>query len=195
MGHLEHSSHNEEGTVTTQNLEYLVVAVAILAWIIYRQLTWQVVNVSRLWTMPAILAVIGVFMLLQTKSASSVTPVALAILGGELLLTLAIGTVMGFLARYRTRPQRATDVRGGRNSARAFDPSVTVTESRTGGVGAALWIVLIAVRIGIEIVVAKYFPSAFLASTGTVLLILAANRAARAFVIGYRVEHGALAAG
>jgi hypothetical protein len=180
--------------VSTQNLEYLIVVVAILAWIIYRQLTWQVVNVSRLWRMPAILAVIGVVILLQTKSVASVTPLALAILGGELLLTLAIGTAMGFLARFRSRPQRATDVRGGRNSVGVVDPTVTVIESRTGGVGAALWIVLIAVRVGLEFVVARYFPSAFRASTGTILLVLAANRAARAFVIGYRLEHGAIAA-
>jgi hypothetical protein len=72
------------------------------------------------------------------------------------------------------------------------DPSVTVTESRTGGLGAALWVILIAARIGIELLTAHYFPSALLASTGTILLVVAANRAARALVVAIRMERRGL---
>jgi hypothetical protein len=170
----------------------IIIALAVLCWIIYRQLTWQLVNPSRLWRMPIIIAIIGVVMLGQTKSLTAVKPVDLLILVGELALSLGLGAVMGALARFRTRAQRASDVRQRGGQSVDFDPSVTVTESRTGALGAALWIVLIALRVGIELLTAHYFPSALLASTGTILLVVAANRAARALVIGMKMERRGL---
>ena len=122
-------------------------------------------------------------MLAQTKSLTDVKPIDLLILAGELVLALGVGAVMGTLAKFRTRAQRASDIRQRSGAPVDFDPAVTVTESRTGGLGAALWIVLIAVRVGIELLTAHYFPSALLASTGTILLVIAANRAARALVV------------
>ena len=170
----------------------IIIALAVLCWIIYRQLTWQLVNPSRLWRMPIIIAIIGVVMLAQTKSLTAVKPVDLLILVGELVLALGLGAVMGTLARFRTRAQRANDVRQRGGQSVDFDPSVTVTESRTGALGAALWIVLIALRVGIELLTAHYFPSALLASTGSILLVVAANRAARALVVGMKMERGSL---
>jgi hypothetical protein len=170
----------------------IIIALAVLCWIIYRQLTWQLVNPSRLWRMPIIIAIIGVAMLTQTNSLTAVKPVDLLILVGELVLALGLGAAMGTLARFRTRAQRASDVRQRGGVPTDFDPSVTVTESRTGGLGAALWIVLIALRVGIELLTTHYFPSALLASTGTILLVVAANRAARALVISVRMERKSL---
>ncbi|HMH57643.1 MAG TPA: hypothetical protein VK537_00540 [Galbitalea sp.] len=174
------------------NVTDIIIALAVLCWIIYRQLTWQLVNPSRLWRMPIIIAIIGVVMLAQTKSLTAVKPVDLLILVGELVLALGLGAAMGMLAKFRTRTQRASDVRQRSGVPVDFDPSVTVTESRTGGLGAALWIVLIALRVGIELLTAHYFPSALLASTGTILLVVAANRAARALVVGMRMERRGL---
>jgi hypothetical protein len=142
--------------------------------------------------MPAIIAIIGVIMLAQTKSLTDVKPVDLLILAGELVLALGLGAIMGTLARFRTRGQRASDIRQRSGVPVDFDPSVTVTESRTGALGAALWVVLIAVRVGIELLTAHYFPSALLASTGTILLVVAANRAARALVVTLRMERRGL---
>jgi hypothetical protein len=170
----------------------IIVALAVLCWIIYRQFTWQLVSPSRLWRMPAVIAIIGVIMLAQTKSLTVVKPIDLLILVGELVLALGLGAVMGTLAKFRTRGQRASDIRQRSGVPVDFDPSVTVTESRTGGLGAALWVILIAVRIGIELLTAHYFPSALLASTGTILLVIAANRAARALVVTLRMEHRGL---
>jgi hypothetical protein len=94
------------------------------------------------------------------------------------------------MATFRTRPQRASDVTS-RQGVGVVDPTASVTESRTGGWGAALWIVLIVIRIGIELVVSHYFNSPLLESTGTILFVVAANRAARAFVVANRMErHG-----
>jgi hypothetical protein len=134
-------------------------------------------------------------MLSQTKSLTSVRPLDLVILAGELVISIVLGAVMGSLARFRSRPQTANDVRGRRGEPmQQHDPSVTVVESRTGALGAALWIVLIALRVGIEFAVAHYYPSALLASTGTILLVVAANRAARAFVVLNRMERKPLVA-
>jgi hypothetical protein len=170
----------------------ILIALAVLCWIIYRQFTWQLVNPSRLWRMPIIIAIVGLAMLAQTKSITDVSPVDLLILAGELALSLGLGAFMGTLAKFRTRAQRASDIRQRRGVPVDFDPSITVTESRTGGLGAALWIVLIVVRIGIELLTAHYFPSALLASTGTILLVIAANRAARALVVSTRMERRGL---
>jgi hypothetical protein len=170
----------------------IIVALAVLCWIIYRQFTWQLVNPSRLWRMPVVIAIIGVIMLAQTKSLTAVKPIDLLILAGELVLALGLGAIMGTLAKFRTRGQRASDIRQRSGVPVEFDPSVTVTESRTGGLGAALWVVLIAVRVGIELLTAHYFPSALLASTGTILLVIAANRAARALVVTLRMERRGL---
>jgi hypothetical protein len=170
----------------------ILLAVAVVCWIVYRQFTWQLASPSRLWRMPAIIAIVGVVMLAQTKSISNVKPVDLLILVGELVIALGLGAIMGTLAKFRTRAQRASDVRQRSGEPVEFDPNVTVTETRTGGLGAALWVVLIAVRVGIELLTAHYFPSALLASTGTILLVVAANRAARALVITVRMERRGL---
>jgi hypothetical protein len=170
----------------------ILIAVAVLCWIIHRQLTWQLASPSRLWRMPAIVAIVGLVMLAQTKSLAAVKPIDLLILVGELVLALGIGVFMGSLAKFRTRPQRASDVRQRSAAPVEFDPSVTVTETRTGALGSALWIVMIAIRVGIELLTVHYFPSALLASTGTILLVIAANRAARALVVTVRMERRGL---
>jgi hypothetical protein len=165
----------------------------VLGWVIYRQLTWQVVSISRLWRMPVVLGIVGVVMLAETKSLNSIQPIDLVILLGELVLSLGIGVAMGRMATFRTRYQTASDV--DTRKGEVHDPNTTVTESRTGGWGAALWVVLIIVRVGIELAVSHYLHSALLSSTGTIVLVIAANRLARAFIIGYRLErHTAVAA-
>jgi hypothetical protein len=180
--------------MTTSNIADILIAAAVVCWIIYRQFTWQLVSASRLWRMPAVVAIIGVIMISQTKSLTLVRPLDLLILAGELVISIALGAVMGSLARFRSRPQTASDVQNRRGVPTQHDPSVTVVESRTGALGAALWIVLIAIRVGIELAVAHYDPSALLASTGTILLVVAANRAARAFVVLNRMERTSLVA-
>ena len=172
----------------------ILIALAVVCWIIYRQFTWQLASPSRLWRMPAIIVVVGVVMLAQTKSLTNIKPIDLLIFAGELVVSLGLGAIMGSLARFRSRPQRESDVRQRGGMPGVFDPSVTVTETRTGGLGAALWVVLIAMRVGIELLTTHYFPSALLASTGTILLVVAANRAARALVVTMRMERRGLVA-
>jgi hypothetical protein len=179
-------------TMTVSNITDILIAIAVLGWVIYRQLTWQVVRLSRLWRMPVILGIAGVVMLAQTKSLTAIQPLDLVILGGELAISLVLGAAMGRMAAFRTRAQQPADV--DRRSGEIHDPTRTVIESRTGGWGAALWIVLIVVRVGIELIVNHYYKSALLESTGTILLVIAANRVARAFVVANRMERKGLVA-
>jgi len=182
--------------MNVQNLIYGILALAVVGWIIYRQLTWQAVTPSRMWRMPIILAVIGIFELSQVKGATSVSGTDLGILGGELVLALGVGAAMGALAHFRTRPQRESDVASGRPDGQSekWDPTRTIVESRTGGWGAALWIVMIAVRVGIEFGARSLDNSALVASTGVILLVIAANRIARIAIISYRMDRKQLVA-
>jgi hypothetical protein len=140
--------------------------------------------------MPVVLGIVGVVMLAQTKSLTAIAPLDLVILGGELVISLVLGAAMGRMANFRTRAQRPADV--DRRNGESHDPTRTVTESRTGGWGAGLWIILIVIRVGIELLVSHYYKSALLESTGTILLVIAANRVARAFVVANRMERKGL---
>jgi hypothetical protein len=182
----------KERTMTTSNVADILIALALVAWIMYRQFTWQLVSLAKLWKMPVIVAAVGIIMLAQSKSLTAITPIDIGILAVELIISLGLGAAMGSMARFRTRPQTAADVSSRRNPSAAFNPAVTVIESRTGALGAALWLVLIAIRIGIEIAVNHYFHSAFLSSTGTILLVVAGNRVARALVVAGRMERRGL---
>jgi hypothetical protein len=182
--------------MNVENITTAVVAILLIGWVIYRQLTWRLVAPGRMWRMPLILAVIGLVELSQIKGAQKVSGTDLAILGGELALALGVGAIMGVLAQFRTRPQRESDVASGRPAGEtaAWDPTRTIVESRTGGWGAALWIVMIAVRIGIEFGARSLDNSALIASTGIILLVIAANRLARVAVILYRLDRKKLVA-
>lgn len=191
--------NKEKGKYEHMNLENLgtaVIGLAVIAWVIYRQLTWQVVVPGRMWRMPLILAAIGIFELAQIKGSTHVTGTDLAILGGELVLALGVGALMGTLAKFRTRPQQESDVASGRpdGESASWDPRRTVVESRTGGWGAALWIVMIAVRVGIEFGAQSIDNSALIASTGIILIVIAANRLARIAVLLYRMDRRHLVA-
>jgi hypothetical protein len=182
--------------MNVENLVTAVIALAVVGWVIYRQLTWQVVNPARMWRMPLVLAVIGVIELAQVKGGTTVSGTDFAILGGEMVIALGVGAAMGALAQFRTRAQQERDVASGRPSGEsaAWDPTRTVVESRTGGWGAALWIIMIAVRVGIEFGARSIDNSALIASTGVILLVIAVNRVARVAIILYRMDRRHLAA-
>lgn len=176
------------------NIAYAVLALGVIVWIVYRQMTWQLVTPSRMWRMPIILAVIGVIELSQVKGVTTISGLDLAILGGELVIALGVGAAMGALAHFRTRPQRATDVssRRGDGAPGDWSPTNSVVESRTGVLGAVLWIVMIAVRVGIEFGARSVDSSALISSVGVIMLVIAANRIARVLVLAYRMDHKAL---
>ncbi len=159
--------------MSVQLLANILIGIALVAFLGYRQATWQYLDPTRIWRTPLVMAVVGVVVLTQTRSTITTTDVVF--LAIEALVTIGVGLTMGSITRFRTV---GTPDRKGRT-----------IQSRTGALGAVLWIVLIAVRIGLD-VLGGHLGAHLLTSTGTILLVLALNRAARALVIDGRIPRG-----
>jgi len=159
--------------MSVQLVVNILIGIALVVFLGYRQTTWQYLDPTRIWRTPLVMAIVGVVVLAQTKAAVTTTDVVF--LGIEALITIGVGLTMGSITRFRTV---GTPDRKGRT-----------IQSRTGWLGAALWIVLIAVRIGLD-VLGGHLGAHLLTSTGTILLVLALNRAARALVIDQRIPSG-----
>ncbi|MFP3466318.1 hypothetical protein [Leifsonia sp. SIMBA_070] len=170
--------------MSIQTLANAVLIVLLIGWVGYRQLTWRPVVVSRMWRFPAILAVVGVVLIGQQTKPAQVTPLDLAVIAGELLLSLAIGAWMGAIAHFRRLPE---PIAAGRRPG-----EVAVYESQTGVLGLVLWVVVVAVRIGVD-VLATQAGAHLVAATGVILLVFAANRIARTAVFAARLDRHAAA--
>ncbi|MFC4242456.1 hypothetical protein ACFOYW_03645 [Gryllotalpicola reticulitermitis] len=176
----------------TSNTQYLfdaVIGIALIAWICYRQMTWRVVDPARMWRGPIIFAIIGAGILFTGSKNMTFTPLDIALLAIELVIALGAGAGMGAIAHFRRlSTQRAAAFEANRRPSRNGSPLAPVEyESRTSWVGVALWIIMIAVRVGLEIF-GSHLGDAVGASTGVILLVLAANRVARTGVLAWRLE-------
>jgi len=169
--------------MTTQTLLDIVIGIALLCWIGYRQLTWTAVAPERMWRMPAILAIIGVVTLFQSGAGDRISAGDLGVLAIETVIALGLGAVMGLMAHFRPISDRTLAAFHAKDRGRSL--TVPTLETRTGWWGMALWLVLIGVRIGGE-VYAHATHSTFLMSTGVILLTVALNRACRILVITQR---------
>jgi hypothetical protein len=148
----------------------VLLALVILAVVAYRQTTWRPAVPGALLRAPLIMGVVGVFLLVQQHIL--LTGLDVAVLVVELVVSLGVGAWMGAIAHFRRLPSTA---------------GASAYETRTGWWGLALWLVVIAVRIGID-VVATGLGAHAATTTGVILLLLAANRAARAGMIGLRLD-------
>ena len=111
-----------------------------------------------------VVGAIGVRQRLSGKQHPAVTTTDLGLLAIELVLSLGVGALMGRLAVFRADPADRA-----------------VLQARTGWAGVSLWIVLIAVRIGLDLT-AHALGASFVASTGVVLILLAVTRGTSALV-------------
>jgi len=159
--------------MSVQLVANILIGVALVVFLGYRQATWQYLDPTRIWRTPLVMAIVGVVILAQTKATVTTTDVVF--LGIEALITVGVGLTMGRITRFRTV---ATPDSKGRT-----------IQSRTGWLGAALWLVLLLVRVGLD-VLGGHLGAHLLTSTGTILLVLALNRAARALVIDQRIPRG-----
>ncbi|WP_223691884.1 hypothetical protein [Leifsonia poae] len=171
--------------MTLQTIGNALLILVLIGWIGVRQMTWRPVSISRMWRMPAIMGIVGVVLLVQTVKPTTLTPLDLSVLVVELMISLGIGAWMGAIAHFRRLPQPLVLEK---------DRGIATYESRTGAWGLVLWVLVIVVRVGID-VVAGMAGSHLASSTGIILLMLAANRAARTLVFASRLErHAAVAA-
>ncbi|WP_191093754.1 DUF1453 family protein [Nocardia colli] len=153
--------------MTSNNLLTAVLAIAILGWIIYRQNQWRPFDPARMWRGPLVLGIVGVLLFTSADNAPALHTVDIALLVFEGVLGLAVGALMGVLSKFaRTDGQLMV---------------------RTGAFASALWVVLIAVRIGIDVVAVNIGAQAAV-SAGAIIVLLAVNRLGRMLVISARAE-------
>ena len=182
-------------TLTIANIAEAILGVLLVVYVIWRQMNWTAVDIARMWRMPLLFGLIGLVTLVSTGSQLTVTAVDLGLLAIEGAVAIVTGALMGFIAVFRPIGEkslvawRARAARRGRDA--GPEPEV---ESRTGWVGVVLWVVLIAVRVGLGFW-GHSMGSAIAESSGVILLVLAVNRIARTFVFSMRHDrHRALAA-
>jgi len=160
--------------MNTSYLADLAIGLAVIAYLCTRQLSWRVVDPARMWKMPLVLGVAGVLSL--ARQHVTIRPIDLMILIVSGAAALASGTVMGRIAKFRPS---------------AADPRLM--ESRTGWLGIAVWFALILVRVVLD-VIGHQMGSELALSVGSILLVLAINRAANALVLTARQPRAAFAA-
>ncbi|HEV7186194.1 MAG TPA: hypothetical protein VGN33_17010 [Leifsonia sp.] len=161
-----------------QTIGNVLLILVLIGWIGYRQMAWLPVSISRMWRLPALMGLVGAILLMQTVKPTTLTTLDVSVLAVELVISLAIGAWMGAIAQFRALPE-PIDL--------GQDRGLAHYESRTGAWGLALWVLVIAVRAGIDII-AGMAGSHLAASTGVILLMLAANRAARTVVFASRLD-------
>ncbi|CAM5376431.1 hypothetical protein [Leifsonia shinshuensis] len=172
--------------MNVQTLTNAILIVVLIGWVGYRQMVWRPVSIAQMWRFPAIMSLVGVVLIVQQVKPSSLTPLDLAVVAGELVLSLAVGAWMGAIAHFRPLE---SPVRLGRDN--RYTASY---ESRTGVLGIVLWVLVIGVRVGVD-VLASMAGSHLATATGVIFLVFAANRAARTAVFAARLDrHAALAA-
>lgn len=164
--------------MSLQMLGNALLALALIGWIGYRQTTWRPIALSTMWRTPLIMGVIGIALLARTTSPAALTSLDLGVLVCELIISLGIGAWMGRLAHFRPLATPRPLGRDGK--------TLATFESRTGAWGLVLWFVVLGVRVGID-ALASMGGSHVATSTGVILLMLAANRAARTFIFAQRI--------
>jgi len=149
-------------------------ALGVIALIVQRQLRWTRFDATRALRTPLVLAVIAAAEVALTWSTVRITATDVALVAAEVAVAAGVGAAMGAMTVFRPA-QGAIDG----------------WETRTGALGAALWLVLIGLRVGVGYLGPQIGASAA-ASTGVLLLVLAAARGATALVVRSRAPQGAL---
>ena len=146
------------------SLATVVLALGAVALIVSRQLRWRAFDPAKALRIPAVLGGLGALQLATTSGGARLSPLDALLLAAGLAVSLGVGAAMGRLTAFRT------------------DPAVPGRlQSRTGALGASLWLVLIAGRIGLDLA-AGAAGSALLTSSGTILVLIAVSRATAALI-------------
>jgi len=162
-----------------QTIGNAILIVLVIGWIGYRQTTWRPGAVGRMYRLALVLALVGAGGPRAPAGGTPGAAGAAAPLAG--VISLGVGAWMGAIARFR--PLDPPVPAGSSDQVARF-------ASRTGWWGLALWLVVIAVRVGID-VLATGLGAHAATSTGVILLLIAANRAARTAVFAVRLERRA----
>ncbi|AMM19720.1 hypothetical protein AX769_05630 [Frondihabitans sp. PAMC 28766] len=162
--------------MSIQLIENVVIGLALVAYLVYRQLRWTGIDRGSIWRLPIVLGIIGVINLSSMSKGTVVGAPDIAFIGIELVIAVVIGLMMGKLTTFRTAARP--------------DSKGRVIEARSGRAGAALWVVLILVRVGLD-VLGGVMGAHLLTATGVILLTVAVSRAASALVIDSKLPQAA----
>ncbi|MGT2426291.1 hypothetical protein [Amnibacterium kyonggiense] len=160
--------------MTMQMLGMAVLALAVVALLIWRQLRWTRFDAARALRLPLVLGALGLVEVTTSTKTRALTAVDLTLLAAELAVALAVGAGMGRLTVFRLSPTAP-----GR------------WQTRTGWLGAALWLVLIVVRVGIS-AAGPALGAHIAAASGLSLVLLAATRGTTALIARTRAPQAAL---
>jgi hypothetical protein len=163
-----------------------VLIVLVVGWICYRQTQWQPVVISKMWRSALLFAVIGLVQIGGTASLPAVSGFDLAVMAVEIVIALGVGAIMGWIAHFRPVSEQTLAAWSAKSGGRP-GAVVPVVESRTGWWGIGLWVVFIAVRVGMDFW-AGAAGSQLAVTVGAILIVVAANRAARTVVFMARIE-------
>ncbi|MBK0331617.1 hypothetical protein I8D64_09405 [Brachybacterium sp. MASK1Z-5] len=141
-------------------LEGLIV-LAMLALILRQQLRWR--TVARMQRIGTVLSVIGLVLVLQQIAQSRLDAVSLGYLVLTVAFAIAAGLVMGLVSTVRPGADGSLEMRG-------------------GWWGLALWVVYIAVRVGMSIAVVVLTGSQSSRTTGLILVSVGLARLVSAAV-------------
>ncbi|MGY4721572.1 hypothetical protein [Naumannella huperziae] len=146
----------------------IAILVLVIGRVVLRQLTWQSTG-GRAFRLPLILLVIGGALSSQDIASLAGLPAqGWIVVCLELLTGLGIGVAMGYLTQLRRGPAGI--------------------EYRGGALGVALWVALIAARIG-EALIGQHFGGPALGQlTGLILLMVGLNRLTAAAVVSRRAS-------
>lgn len=160
--------------MTVQTLGAIGLAILVIALLIQRQLRWTRFDAGRVLRLPIILAALGALEVATTSTTTAPAPADLTLLAAELVVALAVGAGMGRLTEFRLSPA-----------------SNGTWQTRTGLLGAALWLVLVAVRVGLS-AAGPVLGAHAAASTGVVLVVLAVTRGTAGLIARARAPQAAL---
>ena len=142
----------------------IVLIAALVVWVLYRQVTGRFVrSPERAVRLPLVLCGLGLLTLLQAHPA--VTTLGVLLVGGELLVTAALGVARGSVVRLQTRD--------GWLYARGGVPMLL------------LWVLTVGIRIGTAALAGALGVGAL--STATLTLSFAVSLAVQALVLNRRV--------
>ncbi|TPW77457.1 hypothetical protein [Schumannella soli] len=171
-----------EATGRLQELGALVYVV----YTIVQELRWRPVETTIEWRLPGIIGLIGIVSLLNTGLLPP-SGVDLALLAVAVVAAVGSGGAAGMLTRLRplTETTRAKLEERRARRGRGARAGIPEQEGRTGWVGAALWIVTLSARYGIELL-GEHLDARIAETTGLALLVVALYELGRSGAIAWR---------
>ncbi|MBN9111818.1 MAG: hypothetical protein J0I34_23915 [Pseudonocardia sp.] len=148
------------------NIEQILIAVLVLAWIVYRQVVGQYASRTKLIWLPLVLIVVGLYTVVQAHP--TVTTVGGALIGAELVLTVVLGWVRGRAVSLETR-EGFLYLRGG-------VPALV------------LWLISIGMRVGVELFAHSIGGATAALATSTIALSFGISLAVQGLVLRQRIR-------